>query len=146
MLIKMLPRMWGLQVELEQTNRLYRKLVTEAERRGDQTKVQELYSEWSLDSGLVEEELQQIFTARLVKKARRLLLPVPETPTSDLEDEYWKRGKHFQRWYLTPIGFSKLRGLIRAEQKERREALQVWAAIVTGILGTLIGLVAVWRK
>ena len=139
-------RRLGLRFELDDTNRLYRELIAEAEKTKTPDKIQDLYGEWSLDSALIEEELRQLETRRLVNRAHRLLLPVPEIPVGKTEDDNWIRGTHLRVWYLKPEGFSRMRALIRAETKERREAFVTWATLIIGIIGALIGLVAVCRR
>jgi hypothetical protein len=69
-----------LRFELDDTNRLYRQLIADSGKTKNPDMVQELYGEWHLDSALIEEELRELETRRLVNKARRLMLPVPEIP------------------------------------------------------------------
>jgi hypothetical protein len=145
-LSRLCSRTTRLRIELEETDRLYRKLIASEKRRNNQNKLQELYSDWGYESDLIEEELKLVETRRLVNKARRLLLPVPDIPTGKEEDGKWIRGPDSGRWYLKPEGFSEIRALIRGECKERREALMAWATIIIGIIGALTGLVAVWRR
>ncbi len=54
---------------------------------------------------------------------------------------------------LTPEAMTELRAAIRKERRERRETVDSWAKIIgriiticTGLVGAIIGLVAVWKK
>ena len=145
-LSRLCPRGLRLRIELDETNRLYRRVIAEAERKNDPEEVNNLYSEWHSESAPIEEELQQVQTRRLVNKARRMLLPVPGIPMDKSEDENWIRGTFTRSWHLKAEGFTRVRAAIRAESKERREASIAWATLIIGILGALTGLVAVWRR
>ena len=46
---------------------------------------------------------------------------------------------------LTTEGFYKVRGLIRQEEKDRRETYGFWASAITGIIGGLIGFLSIIR-
>jgi len=39
-----------------------------------------------------------------------------------------------------------IRSLVRRERKERREGMMLWLAALTGIIGALSGLLAVWKS
>jgi hypothetical protein len=146
LLSRLCPRGLRLRIELDETNRLYRRVIAEAERKNDPDKLNNLYSEWHSESAPIEEELLEIQTRRLVNKARRMLLPVPDIPMNEPEDENWIRGTSTRGWHLKAEGVTHVRAAIRAESKERREALIAWATLIIGILGALTGLVAVWRR
>jgi flagellar motor component MotA len=54
---------------------------------------------------------------------------------------------------LTPEAMTELNAVIRNEKKARREVWESWAKIagalvasLTGIIGGIIGLVAIWKK
>ncbi len=144
---RVLPRETYLNWQLDQTNRLYRKLVEDARRkhRAGSDDVEALRSEWSFEAGMLKEELEAIATNKLRKQAHRLKVPFPSPPygSDEFETEEWKRGIHFGEWYLKPSGHVKVRAAIRAEQKERREAWLAWVAPATGLIGAITGLIAV---
>jgi hypothetical protein len=96
------------------------------------------------DDRLVDDDISQITSDYLQRKAERLLLSVPEF--SERSDK-WEKSPyiaHFpERWRLTRAAMAELRSAIRAERKESSELAFRWATLITGILGTLIGLAAV---
>ena len=50
------------------------------------------------------------------------------------------------RIILTPSGFNHVRSLIYEERKRKREIYGFWIAILTGLIGALIGLVTVFKN
>lgn len=128
-------------------------VVREAKRKKDQHSADEWYSinGWEFDS--IDAEIKHNDTRDLLDEAEGLYLPVPEPgdeskwiPKDDLNS--------FENFaVLTPDAMTELRSAIRKEQRERRETVESWAKIVgaimtilTGLVGAVIGLVAVWKK
>ena len=141
-----LSRTWHLRMSLQSTDRFYRQLAAEA--KGDKERQQEVFGEWSHVAGEIEEELEEIFTKRLVKKARRWYVPIPPHPygRDTYEDENWERGHATGIWYLKPEGVSKVRNLMREEKKWRRDYLIGWVGPLIGLIGALTGLISVWLR
>lgn len=144
---RVLPKETYLNWQLDRTNGLYRKLVAEARRkhRAGSDEVEALRSEWSFEAGMLEEELEAIATNQLRRQAYRLKVPFPSPPygSDQVETEEWERGHNLGGWYLKPSGYVKVRAVIRAEQKERRETLLAWVVPATGLIGAITGLIAV---
>jgi hypothetical protein len=67
------------------------------------------------------------------------MVPVPDREGEKL----WMDAKQERARYLSPAGIAHLRGAIRQEKRERREAVAFWSSIVFGILGLLVALAAV---
>lgn len=145
------PRTWELRYYMWQNGRGYRKAHARAVAQlSDRDKLQELHSEWADDYQMLEEEYEAIYSRRLVRKAIRLRVRVPDRPygTEDREDENWRQGRFLGEWCLKPEGEKKVKAEIRAE----REARRAWVNVLIGVIGTLAGLiaaaaglVAVWR-
>lgn len=106
---------------------------------------------WELDS--IEAEIKHNDSRALLDEAEKLYLPAPGLndknkwiPKEDLNT--------FENWsVLTPEAMTDLRAAIRKERREQREELESWAKIVgafmtilTGLVGAVIGLVAVLKK
>ncbi|MGD0649986.1 MAG: hypothetical protein ABSA97_02395 [Verrucomicrobiia bacterium] len=127
-------------------NRAYRREIAAVRKTGNRDEVDRIGGAWVGESAQIEEELNLLETRRLVNEAQRLRLPVPDKPTGDTEDDNWIRGDLSEQWCLKAEGYSKIRAQIRIEREERREALMALATIITGIIGALMGLVAVWRR
>jgi len=81
----------------------------------------------------LEEDIRLLETRYLTALAERHLLPIPQREEAEVTGRYM-----FSRETI-----KQLRSLIRAEQKERSELARSWLAGVTGLIGVLIGLLAV---
>jgi hypothetical protein len=88
-----------------------------------------------------EERILLLTTNYFLENAERLLIPVPSH-----DETNWVESKYNKRRYLTTKGASELRAAIRKEKRERWEQLQVRASLLIGIMGTLIGIIALWKK
>jgi hypothetical protein len=85
-----------------------------------------------------QDEIKQLHSRYLTTQASRLLIPRP--PMND--DEMWESDGP-NRFFITEHGIDHMRAAIRAERKARVELFLMWMPGVVGILGALIGLVAV---
>jgi hypothetical protein len=105
-----------------------------------------LQPDWYYGTGLLEEEIEHLFANSLEREARRLRVPVPPKPGGNGDENEWWSLQEFTPggWRLTEEGTLRLRTAIRAEKKERRDAILAWAPIVstaTGLIGTVTALV-----
>ena len=121
--------------------KLFDPLITKAEKNGDHEEREKLIGEYMMETDFAEEEIGLIITRSLKKEAERLNVPTPSG------DDSFKRGPS-GRYFLNVKAQAQLRDDIRKERRERRDwitryLLPVITAL-TGILGALIGLVAVW--
>jgi len=96
---------------------------------------------------MIEEEREVHFTEKLLRKARRLRVPTPPMWYEDGEQSpYWRTGPLHRR-YLSRDGIKFVRKAIREEEKWRMEKRHQRIALltaITGVIGALTGLVAVW--
>jgi hypothetical protein len=131
----------------------YNKTAKEAKRKKDQHIVDEWYSvnHWEIDS--IDAEIKHNDTRDLLDKAESLYLPTPARG----EESKWISKEDLNSFenfsVLTPDAMTELRSAIRKEHREQREAVESWAKIMgviiticTGLIGTVIGLVAIWKK
>ncbi len=59
----------------------------------------------------------------------------------------WRKLPLTERWVLTEKGAVEVRAAIRSEQKEGSERLVLVCSVLTGIIGALTGLAAIfWSK
>jgi hypothetical protein len=97
----------------------------------------------------VKAEIGEMRTARLNLKAIRLGIDLPPTEWLYTRHVQQPGGSSRQVSTLTPYGESKLRRNIMIEQRTRREFwlkhIPPIIAALTGVLGTLIGLLAILR-
>lgn len=98
---------------------------------------------WELE--FVYDEIEHLHTKALVRLADKYRVPLPE--------EGWERSRQLGYRYLTDQAYSALRTAIRAEKGERWSARLQWMPAlvslitsVAGLLGILVGLLAVLKK
>ena len=84
-----------------------------------------------------EDRILAIQSRRLVADAERLYVYI-----SDLQ---WERGNYGDR-YLDRVSISELYHAVKKQKDEIREYRLKLAGAITGIIGALIGLIAVWKK
>lgn len=97
-----------------------------------------------MDEVYFEDRVYGEHTRYLLRVAHRLIVPIP----SYSDEENWEDSNYDGMRYLVPGAIHKLRTAIRAEQKLRRETILMWLpaiGAITGLLGVIIGLVAVWH-
>lgn len=99
---------------------------------------------------MIEEEIDHHLTHQLLQKARKLKVPIPHRTVSDPDgDDIWTQGHQTGNWYLTDKGYSYMRLAIRSEIKERHEIRAhwvVWISVLTGLVGAVTGLLAVFSR
>ena len=123
----------------------YEPLLAEAKGNERESLHQELGSEmWE-----IFRERQEHNDLKLIRKARRYDLPIPPRREDDGLWEKWGPGN----WILTEKGSYHLIREIRNEQKERlalrKARIDVaigWVPLITGLIGTLIGLFSLFWK
>jgi hypothetical protein len=128
----------------------YNLAISNAHRIKDFEKVTSLKSERNFELGLLQEEEDELLTKELLIHARHLRVPVPHKYTAvGEESDHWYQGNQTGGWYLTNMGIAALRTEIRAEEKARHESRAhyvVWLSAITGVIGSVTGLVAVFNQ
>jgi hypothetical protein len=121
----------------------YNKAIDEAKsRRAKQQEIALLESEFFSSYDEYREEIENLITQRLIRKARRLMLPIP----SHNDENMWGRCQFSNHYILTEKGITELRAIIRREQKETREMYLPWVAVLFGLVGAITGLLAIILK
>ncbi|TPJ36590.1 hypothetical protein [Mesorhizobium sp. B2-6-5] len=87
---------------------------------------------------LYYEQIAEIKTRRLVRKAARLNLSIGP---ADGDSPMWRKSSQLNSWILTTVGCSEVQKIIRKEYKDRRERDTTWAGV---IIGPLTRLASVW--
>jgi len=102
-----------------------------------------LESEAWFEESMIAEEIALLITDFLVSKADKHFISTP----SRKEEGMWEQcDKISERFVLTKAGISAVRTSIRAEAKERRDLILPVIAALTGVIGTVTGLIAVLKK
>jgi hypothetical protein len=142
-----------------------RKLEKESKRvqaEAWEKKSDEIYEEWysihSWEFYAIDASVRENDSRDLLDEAEKLYLPTPGR-NDDYRDKWMSDadlnlpGGGSPYSVLTPEAMMELNALIRNERRARREVWESWAKIagtivasLTGIIGTIIGLVAISKK
>jgi hypothetical protein len=86
----------------------------------------------------VDEAIYILMTDYLTDAAEKLMIEIPHPSPPE-----WAKSDIHSRVYLTPPAINKVRAAIRTERKERSELARSWLSSITGLIGVLIGLLAI---
>lgn len=132
----------------ELDDREYDQQVQAARTKGDTEKLEEIHWRKQQDD-LDEYEWSEIqYTSQLRRRAREFRVPVPPRRAGAAISEHWQLSQIHGERYLTTVGIITLREGIRAEERWRREQRAhylAWIAPITGLVGALTGMIAIWR-
>ena len=102
-----------------------------------------------LDYMAIESEETELMSEELIYQAYKRFIPIP--PRRDKAK--WETTPESSQGVLTREAMTELRAAIRKEDSERRAVAEWWVKVVggilgilTGLIGALIGLVAVWHR
>lgn len=105
--------------------------------------IHSIESDSRFEADMLDEEIAILATDNLIEEARRRFIPIPPIDSNGM----WEQcNKMSNRHVLTNQGISHIRSLLRTERKEHTELAMMVATVVTGIIGTITGLVAVIIK
>ncbi len=93
-----------------------------------------------IDESEIQDSIDSLVTSHLLRKANRRFLPIPERS----EAGSWRKIAFSSRRVLTAHGVTTIREAIRSESKHRRDAIILFLSTLTGIIGALTGLLAVF--
>lgn len=145
---ELLPRTWGLRASMQRIDRIYRPLVAQA--KGDDR--ERIIEEHMRERADVEERLEGIQTARLLRRARKYYVVAPEIKLTgdEWDDENWARGWAGGTLYLKPAAVASIQRQIDDAKKRRREAWEAWSKIIGGLITSIVALASVlaliWRR
>jgi hypothetical protein len=115
----------------------------------DEEALQSIRFEWGYEIAFIDDEEAERFSRKLLHKAQRLRVPIPDYYVGSTLSPDYEETRISNKIVLSTSGAQKVRKEIREEQKWRSEAraraIQFITAI-SGLIGTLIGLVAVLHK
>jgi hypothetical protein len=84
----------------------------------------------------IEEDVERLISSYLAGEAQKLRIAFPSA------DGCWYWSKHRHHYLLTRDAMQSLRSAIRTEKKEKSELAFRWLSGITGLLGALIGVLA----
>ncbi|MER9654711.1 hypothetical protein NKJ26_14520 [Mesorhizobium sp. M0152] len=87
---------------------------------------------------LYYEQIAEIRTRRLIRKAGRLNMPIGY---ADDDSPMWRRSSQLNSWVLTPLGYAEVQNMINQKRKGRRVRATAWVRVT---IGSLTRLVSVW--
>ncbi|MGH9432928.1 MAG: hypothetical protein ACRD3T_15440 [Terriglobia bacterium] len=136
--------LWKAHRERRKCNKLYRRLIENAEREKNSEEVETLCLEAMHERDVINEKINLLESSRIQEEAERLGIPIPKY---SLDSEAWEKGLRNDKVYLSLKAKGELRSQIR---REKRERIEYWTLIVKdlvvplmGLLGVITGLVSV---
>ncbi|WP_313171104.1 hypothetical protein [Massilia oculi] len=98
----------------------------------------------------LQEDESRFYSQVLLQRARDLRIPIPPVYVGrHLSDDWERSGIDGNRYFLSLAGGRKLRAEIDEEERklaERRARSIPYITALTGLIGAITGLVAVWAK
>jgi hypothetical protein len=124
--------------------RAYDRYIAQAYRdKQPSDKISEIRETRHWELGNCEDEIAQLETEYLTRRAEKYGLPTPPLfITGNLPSEGWYESKMFGGYLLTMAGRADLRSDIRAEKRERREGWLPYISALTGLLGVVVAILA----
>jgi hypothetical protein len=148
--IKTTIHLWKIRRDLAKADRRYYRTLRESGKKEDDCTGEPWYAEWMFANISAEAEERKAISDGLVSQARQLYLP---SPPLDNGENWDSDGGIPPTRYLSERAMTELRSAIRKERMERRAVIEWWfkvvggaVGILTGLVGALIGLLAVWKK
>jgi hypothetical protein len=102
-------------------------------------KIDEMVALYHHECEPIERDINMLMTRGLLRKAKRLSLPIPWGDKEMWTEDYGDK-------YLSTKGAHAIRKNIRDEQKEKRDIYLPWVCAITGLIGSLIGLTSLLLK
>ena len=145
---RFVPRIWRLRRQLRKFRTKSRSQIDQAKSAGDHERASYLEHEWSSEFEMIRDEIEVIYTNRLVRQARRMRLSIPSHPTinqalNGTEDENWYFSKLSGEWIFTCAGYASLSKEVKKEQRERIKAWSAMIGMLAGLVGSLAALAAI---
>ena len=141
-------KIWKLNRQRRKLEKESRRVRAESLAKKDDRIYEDWHAEHRWEFELVDATIKGAISRDLVNEAENLYLPTPDYGAG----ERWEQQLDGS-YALTPEAMTELRAAIRKERRERREVIEWWVKVVggaigilTGLVGALIGLIAIWKK
>ena len=133
--------LWKLQNDKEKIRKYYKKQINKARKENkSRDEIERVIGDHIANNDFIDDDIAETQHRLLERQAEKYLIPTPKRIT---KDGTWKQSEITGQWRLSQEAISKLKDTIRQERKDRREYWQSWLALLTGFIGTLIGLLSV---
>lgn len=110
-------------------------------RSATQNELLEAHAYASSNNTMIQDEIDTLSTNYWIREANRRFIPIPKRE----EGEYWEKSiLDGESLRLTASGVSRLRDAVRSESRASRELWAIAGTVVTGVIGAVTGLIAVW--
>lgn len=143
--------LWKLRLRERRSTRIFNRRVRESGKSVAECSGEEWYADAGYEELEIEAAEKKAISDDLMYQAQRLYLPTPSLNDQQKWDS--DHALYSPTRYLTAEAMTELRATIRKERAERRAVLEWWlkvlggaVGILTGLIGTVIGLVAIWKK
>jgi len=122
----------------------YKRLQDNARKENKaQDELESLVHEEMFEIDMIDDDIESLESRFLIESARKLILPIPEFKT---DGDAWVESRITGRYRLSKNAMTEVRTVVRKERKERREGMIMWLVALTGLVGALSGLLAVWKS
>jgi hypothetical protein len=122
----------------------YKDIKKIEQRKGDAKEISKIMTEISSETHWYRDNINFYESQILIRTAKKLTIPLPKYNKSNINDEFWETIGD-TGGILKDKGKYILTKMIRAEKKEIRDAWMSHVTIIIGLIGTLIGLISVWK-
>jgi hypothetical protein len=109
-----------------------------------QEDTKKLGSDTDMEIRMLVDDWEELKSDKMLKIARKYDLVIP-VMTENNDGTHWNR-KYDDQLYLNSSGRNSIRKQLREEQKWKRERVSIYGTLTLGILGSLIGLISIWKK
>lgn len=134
-----------LSSERNKIDNRYKKEYEKAIKEKDEEKRNEIRDDALMELNEIDDQILYLEHQYLRSEATKYLLPIPPVVTED-KGGLWEQSRHTGKYHLTNKGLAQLRVEVRNEKKERTELLAQRISIIIGLIGAIIGLVAVMKN
>ena|SRR2546427_4299966 len=148
--LQTLMKLRKIRRELRKSDRQYYRTLRKSGKKQEECTGETWYLDWMIDNIWSEAQERKAISDELEYQAQKLYLP---TPSLDNEEDWDTDHANPPTRFLTAKAMSELRSAIRKERAERRAVIEWWLkalggliGVVTGLVGALIGLFAIWKK
>jgi|ERR1035437_33390 hypothetical protein len=130
--------MWTLRRQASVIYHAFDVDLAKAQASGNRNKYDELAQQQQFEASEYQDKLRCVRTRRLLMEAETLYIHIP--------DLRWESGQFSQDRFLDDASESKLYYAVKEQKEKRREYYLKLATAITGMIGALIGLIAIVKK